>query len=114
WAADLCMGESYERTTIPSEALYAMGCGMALRRACVERTGGFDERIVNYYDDVDMGIRVWRAGYRLAVASDAWVDHAFAPEGRDSPRKPLLCERHRMRVVLKHAPTRTLIRWLQQ
>lgn len=110
WAADLSMNEPYERAQIASEALYPMGCGMALRRSALDDVGPFDDRMLNYYDDVDYGIRLWRAGYRVVVAPDAWIDHATA-RGGGSARKRLLCERHRMRVVLKHAPARMLARW---
>ena len=106
WAADLSMNESYERTELASEALYPMGCGMAVRRSAVERVGPFDDRMLNYYDDVDYGMRLWRAGYRVIVAEEAWVDHDFGHSGGSSTRKQLLCERHRMRVVLKHASLR--------
>jgi GT2 family glycosyltransferase len=110
-AADLSMNESYERAEIASEALYPMGCGMAVRRSAVERVGPFDDRILNYYDDVDYGVRLWRAGFRVVVARDAWIDHDFSLTGGDLARKRLLCEQHRMRVVLKHASVRTLAHW---
>jgi hypothetical protein len=90
-----------------------MGCGMAFRRSAIERVGEFDDRMLNYYDDVDYGIRLWRAGFRVIVAPDAWVDHDFDPTGSESARKQRLCERHRLRVVLKHAPVRTLLGWLR-
>jgi GT2 family glycosyltransferase len=112
WAADLAMSESYERAQLAEEALYPMGCGMALRREAIDRVGGFDDRMLNYYDDVDYGMRLWRAGYRVVVAGDAWIDHGFGQGGGDeSAYKRLLCERHRMRVVLKHAPLSELGRW---
>jgi len=111
WAADLSMNESYEDALIASRALYPMGCGMALRRAAVERVGPFDDRMLNYYDDVDYGTRLWRAGYRVEVAPDAWVDHGFGSAGLASARKRLLCERHRMRVVLKHTSVDGLAAW---
>jgi GT2 family glycosyltransferase len=112
WAADLSMNESYEAAGIASEALYPMGCGMALRREALERVGPFDERMLNYYDDVDYGTRLWRAGFRVVVAPDAWIDHGFGAVGGDSARKRLWCERHRMRVVLKHAPRARLATWV--
>lgn len=120
WAADLSMNESYERARIASEALYPMGCGMAIRRSAIERVGPFDERMLNYYDDVDYGMRLWRAGYRVVVAGEAWIDHGFGQSDRseesggDSYRKRLLCERHRMRVALKHTPLGDLRRWAVQ
>ncbi len=111
WAADLSMNQSYERAELASEALYPMGCGMAFTREALERVGPFDDRMLNYYDDVDYGTRVWRAGYRVRVAPDAWVDHGFGAAGGEQARRRLLCERHRMRVVLKHAPASDLGRW---
>lgn len=112
WAADLCMNVPYQEARLASEVLYPMGCGMAVRRAAVERVGAFDDRMLNYYDDVDYGIRLWRAGYRVVVASDAWIDHGFGhSSGGDSQHKQLLCEQHRMRVVLKHMPASALPRW---
>jgi GT2 family glycosyltransferase len=110
WAADMSMNESYEHAELAVEALYPMGCGMAIRRSAIERVGPFDHHIVNYYDDVDYGIRLWRAGYRVAVAADAWIDHDYSRDGGTS-QKRLLCERHRMRVVLKHMPVGSLGRW---
>ncbi len=110
WAADLSMNEPYERAQVAPEALYPMGCGMALRRSALEDVGPFDDSMLNYYDDVDYGVRLWRAGQRVVVAPQAWIDHGVGV-GADSARKQLLCERHRMRVVLKHAPMHTLTRW---
>ncbi len=112
WAADMAMNESYERAQLAGEALYAMGCGMAVRREALERVGPFDDRMLNYYDDVDYGVRLWRAGYRVVVAGDAWIDHGFGQGGGgESGYKRLLCERHRMRVALKHAPLGELGTW---
>jgi hypothetical protein len=122
WAADLSMNESYEHAEIADEALYPMGCGMAIRREALERVGPFDERMHNYYDDVDYGVRLWRAGYRVVVARGACVDHGIGGGGddagalvtdssRSAARKRLLCERHRMRVVLVHATRQTLGTW---
>ncbi|MHB8233654.1 MAG: glycosyltransferase family 2 protein [Solirubrobacteraceae bacterium] len=111
WAADLSMNRSYEDARIAKEALYPMGCGMAVRRDALERVGRFDERMLNYYDDVDYGMRLWRAGYRVVVAADAWIDHGTA--AGDSARKRLWCERHRMRVALKHTPLSELTTWVR-
>lgn len=107
--ADLGCGEPYEAADLRDEVLYPMGCGMAIRRSTAEEIGEFDEHIFNYYDDVDYGIRVWRAGYRIVLAKEAWVDHDF--QVNLSPRKILLCERHRLRVMLKHASLRELAPW---
>lgn len=111
WAADLRMGESFAFAELPGEALYAMGCGMAFRREVIERVGPFDEGIVNYYDDVDYGVRTWRSGYRVTVAQDAWIDHAPGSTAALGQRRSL-CERHRVRVALKHAAPGELAPWV--
>jgi GT2 family glycosyltransferase len=112
WAGDASWKEHYERAEILCEAIYPMGCGMALRRSAVERVGLFDDRMLNYYDDVDYGLRLWRAGYRVVVAPDAWIDHAFGHSGGDSLHKQLLCFQHQMLCMLKHASLGTLARWV--
>lgn len=99
---DLNFGEPLDVAQFDDEVLYPMGCGMAIRRATADKVGSFDDRVLNYYDDVDYGIRVWRAGYRVVVAHRAWIDHEF--NAALSNEKILLCEQHRMRLVLKHAP----------
>ncbi len=111
WAADLTMNQPYEQAEIASEALYPMGCGMAVRRKAIESVGPFDDRMLNYYDDVDYGIRLWRAGFSVAVSPDAWIDHDVGASAVRATRKQLLCERHRMRVALKHSSLPTLARW---
>jgi GT2 family glycosyltransferase len=112
WAADLSMNLPYQVAKSPTEVLYPMGCGMAVRRSAVKLVGPFDDHMLNYYDDVDYGVRLWRAGYRVVVARDAWIDHGFGHSGGESTHKQLLCEQHRMRIVLKHAPASTIARWL--
>ena len=43
------------------------GCG-AVRRGCFESVGGFDEaRELNYVEDVELGHRLRRAGYRILL-----------------------------------------------
>src|SRR6202050_3473966 len=97
WAADLSMNEPYERAQLAREALYPMGCGMALRRSAVEDVGPFDDSMLNYYDDVDYGVRLWRAGHRVVVAPEAWIDHGVGVGG-ESARKRLLWGRHALRA----------------
>jgi GT2 family glycosyltransferase len=115
FSAYLSMNQSYERAQIAEEALYPMGCGMALTRVAAERVGAFDGRLTDSYAEVDYGIRLWRAGYRVAVASGAWIDHGFfGYAGGPSPRDGLGLERERVRVMLKHTPSRSLPSWLRR
>jgi hypothetical protein len=86
-----------------------------VRRAALDAIGALDEQLSNYYDDVEIGIRLWARGWRVAVCPDAWVDHRGG--GADltpaaAQRRLLLGERHRIRTVLKYFPRRHLPAWL--
>lgn len=112
YGEDHGFNEPLEYARLPREVVYPMGCGLIARREALERVGGFDPLLTNYYDDADLGLKLWRAGYRVELAPGAWIDHGFGQSGGHSAHKMLLCERHRIRVVLKHYPLRSLPRWL--
>lgn len=103
---------SLEFAEIPNEVLYPMGCGMAVRRSIVDSVFPLDEKIFNYFDDVEVGIRVWNAGKRVVVAPGAWIDHDFSTSDAIHQNKMYLCERNRVRTILKFGPWRHLPRWL--
>jgi len=71
YGGDFCFDCPYEFAQLPDRVLYAMGCGMVVRRAVLSAIGPFDEKLFNYYDDTEMGIRVWKSGYEVVVAPDA-------------------------------------------
>jgi len=77
----------------------------------VERVGLFDDRMLNYYDDVDYGVRLWprrvsgRRRSRRLDRSPLWR-RRYQLEGEAAAVRAT-----RMRVVLKHAPARTVMRW---
>ena len=54
---------------------YLTGASLLLRRALLLEIGWFDERYFFYYEDADLSVRVRRAGWRLAVATEAAVLH---------------------------------------
>lgn len=112
WAADLNALAPLPGAEMPNDILYPMGCGMAVRREALAAVGPFDDRMFNYYDDVDFGVRIWRAGWRIVVAKSARIDHGFGHSGGAPLRKVLLCEQNRMRVAFKHAAPGALVVWV--
>ncbi|MCS7045256.1 MAG: glycosyltransferase [Gemmataceae bacterium] len=46
-------------------AAWVTGCGLLVRRACLEAVGGFDRRFFLYYEDVDLCRRARRRGWRV-------------------------------------------------
>lgn len=112
---DIGYGEPVEFTDLDVAPMFACGNGLCTRREVVARVGGFDESYVNYYEDVDYSLRAGRAGYRVVLAPDATLYHVLKGDDPTANRnKLLLCERNRIRTVLKHYPLRMLARWFRE
>ena len=64
------------------------GGAAAYRRSAFEQAGGFDEMLIAYGEDVDLGLRMRAAGWLAASAPDARGIHlGGATIGVDSPRQ---------------------------
>lgn len=112
YARDLGYGLALERIHRKEEVLYPMGCGMVVRRSALEEIGSFDPVLPKWFDDVELGIKVWQSGYTVRTAPLSVVNHAahtsdqmLTPGGW---RQALLFEKARLRNVLKFFPAEKL------
>jgi hypothetical protein len=66
--------------------------------------GGFDERFFAYYEDVDLGWRLWLFGYEVAFCGDAPVLHRGGATGSrfNADTKLALLERNALYCVIKN------------
>jgi GT2 family glycosyltransferase len=64
-----------DRYRKPCDSLFACGGSMAIRRDVYEDAGRFDEEFFAYYEDVDLGWRLWSRGGRVLFSPDAVVRH---------------------------------------
>lgn len=82
---------------------YVSGAALAATRKVFARVGTLDSGFRAYYEDVDFCQRAKRAGFGLAIASDARVYHheslSFVAR---SHRRTLLLERGRLRFLFKN------------
>jgi N-acetylglucosaminyl-diphospho-decaprenol L-rhamnosyltransferase len=73
---------AYRRETDPSDetrdAGWLSGSCLLVRRSAFEQVGGFDEGYFMYFEDVDLGYRLGRDGYRNVYEPGARVTHAGA------------------------------------
>ena len=95
----------------PTEILAASGGAMLLRSEALRRTGLFDADYFAYFEDLDLGVRLWEAGYRVVYAPEAEVVHHFSSTlGDESFTKVLLVHSNRWRFMLKNFPVKQLAR----
>jgi GT2 family glycosyltransferase len=68
---------------------YVPGCALLVRRELIERLGGFDERYFAYTEDVDLGVRAARAGFRSRCVGAALAYHepSSSTGGGYNPRR---------------------------
>jgi GT2 family glycosyltransferase len=83
-----------------SDDLFLTGDAFAVRRAVVDRLGGFDTGLVGYLSDIDFGIRTRQAGWRKVVCAGAFAWHAQDANIRYLPdeERRRKVERRKMRV----------------
>lgn len=117
-AVEVAAGESQSPAWLEPRPLFGV-CGAAclLRRVAFEELGGYDERYVSFYEDVDLNVRAQVAGWDFAYVPEAVVWHvgnASWQAGFDRPaaENARLVARNRLATQAKFMPARALPRML--
>jgi GT2 family glycosyltransferase len=84
----------------------ADGSALALSRAAFERVGGLDESLFLYVEDVELSLRVRRAGFGVVFVPRARVRHkgSSASGGRASTTNLFYSTRNTIAVSERYAP----------
>ncbi len=78
-AAKRCHGQPREAAgDLPRGVFSACGASAFYRRDAIARLGCLDERMVSYYEDVDMGLRLAWAGYRCVFEAQSVCYHRLS------------------------------------
>lgn len=79
---------------------FACGGNMAIRREDWLRSGGFDRELFAYFEDVDLGWRLWATGREVVACPDAAARHrgAATSAGLGDFRRGVLYERNALRT----------------
>ena len=75
---------------------------MAVERARFLAAGGFDAEYFAYFEDVDLGWRLWVEGERVLYVSAAVAFHRHRGSGMDVARWRFLLERNALTSVFKN------------
>lgn len=88
----------------PAETLFACGGAMAVSRCVFEAAGGFDEDFFAYYEDADLGWRLWILGHRVLYHPRAFCYHHHSATARTFPQERirLLQVRNPLLTILKN------------
>ncbi len=104
YTSDRGRGAPASRWTDPDEILFPCGGAMALRRDALDDAGSiFWDTLFCCNEDTDLGLRLWKSGYRCVYQPDAVVEHALsANAGKTSPVRVRFCTRNRILVLRRH------------
>lgn len=58
-----------------AELPFACGGNMIVNREVFQAVGGFEPNFYAYFEDVDLGWRLWSAGYQVRYSERAWIRH---------------------------------------
>lgn len=70
---------------VPFDADWVIGTGFIVRRTLYEELGGMDESYFLYMEDVDLCVRVWQSGYRVACVPGARLMHDHQRQSSSGP-----------------------------
>ncbi len=86
-------------------APFACGGNMAIRVEDWRRSGGFDRGLFAYFEDVELGWRLWAMGRRVVAAPDAVARHRGAATSNllGDYRRGVLYERNALRAFFSCA-----------
>ncbi len=98
WLENERVDETQTRTPIT----FVCGCCFLIRADVLRQVGGFDESFFAYVEDVDLSLRLSRAGHRLVYEPAARVLHRIKPNMGESPFQIRQRDRNRRRLVAKH------------
>lgn len=95
---------SPEQFTDIRPLLFACGGAMIIDRSVFLQVGGFDEDFFIYFEDVDLGWRLWLLGYEVVFAPDAIVHHRYhgTMDNFSDYRKRVLYRRNALCSVIKN------------
>jgi hypothetical protein len=100
-----------QRTLAEEPLLFGCGAAVLFRRDVFEAAGGWDEGTFAYYEDVELGWRLWLLGHEVWFAPDAVVHHRHhGTSGGADPARQRAFDRNALRMLYTHLEDATLQR----
>jgi GT2 family glycosyltransferase len=81
------------------------GACMLLRREMLDKVGGMDEGFELYFEDADLCVRCWKAGYEVLFVPGVHVHHGLGQSGKSIRTKiELIYRQSQIYYYRKHNP----------
>jgi GT2 family glycosyltransferase len=98
------------------KTIFASGCCIAFRTDVLREVGIFDDAYYLYYEDIDLSMRLRRAGYSIFFEPEAilWHKNAKSAGGPGSPLQDYFITRNRLIFGMKYAPLRIKVSLLKE
>lgn len=95
---------------------FLTGCSLAVPTAVMQRVGMFDNRYFAYLEDVDLSLRIVRAGFQTLYvpSSVVWHKNASSTGGPGSATHEYYLTRNRLLLGMTYAPIRTKVALLRE
>jgi GT2 family glycosyltransferase len=102
-AQPMCEGRHYRDDAESNSIDFVTGAAFAIRRACWQAIGDFDERFYPvYFEDVDFCLRAKQAGFGVVYEKNAVLTHYESQSRGDNFGHAVTFHAQRFRFVLKH------------
>jgi len=93
----------YDHITAPTA--YCHGAAMMVRRTAIEKAGMMNENFFLYYEELDWGEHIKRAGFQTWVCTDALIYHKESVSvGKNSRLREYFMNRNRILFIRRNAP----------
>ncbi|WP_295673231.1 glycosyltransferase family 2 protein [uncultured Mucilaginibacter sp.] len=93
----------YDHITAPTA--YCHGAAMMVRKKAIEKAGMMNENFFLYYEELDWGEHIKRAGYQAWVCTEALIYHKESVSvGKNSRLKEYFMNRNRILFMRRNAP----------
>ncbi|MCL1900362.1 MAG: glycosyltransferase family 2 protein, partial [Promicromonosporaceae bacterium] len=106
WTARYQQGRAVLEASAPTAAGWLSGACLLLRPAAFAEVDGFDERYFMFFEDVDLGDRLGRAGWRNLYVPNAEAIHTQGVSWRAAPARMIRAHHASARRYLldRHPP----------
>ena len=101
---------------IEQETDFITGCSFFVRSDVLKKVGVLDESFFMYMEDLDLSLRIQKAGYKTVYNphSVVWHKNASSSGGSGSTLHEYYQTRNRLKIGMKYAPLRTKVALLRE